>query len=567
MRLHVILRFITAGFLLIFIDLFYLQIVRGGYFFRQSESNSIRVIPFEGRRGLILDRNGRVLAANEKSFCVSIIPQEQKDRKEVFRFLSRVLDVDAPVLEARFSVNRTASFSPVIVAQDITRLQAIVIEESAFRFPGLLVMERYRRKYPCGAAGAHVIGYVGKADEDKMRLIREYGYSADDLVGYTGVEEYFDDELRARPGGRQIQVNSRGQQMRLLSMRESSEGKTLVLTVDQDIQAAAHQALAGRRGAVVVLDPSTGEVLGMVSSPAYDPNDFSRRDDRVRAGAYLKDSAAPLLNRAVGSQFPPGSVFKVPVTLAGLQEHRIKPTTIFDCPGYFDLGNRRFTFHHAYGKQDLIEAMGHSANEYFFHIGLMLGADLIARYASLFALGERTGIDIPYEVKGSIPRRGAFTHWYAGDTANMSIGQGYILTTPIQLARLMAAVETEGRLVVPHVRLSLGGVENGVTRVPERRVDLRPEVWKGVKLALRAVVKMPSGTAHALDLPGIEVYGKTGTAQAGAGKSDHAWFAGVVKTGKRTFAFSLLLEHDGSSAFACAAARDMLLNLQSRGKI
>ncbi len=274
-----------------------------------------------------------------------------------------------------------------------------------------------------------------------------------------------------------------------------------------------------------------------------------------------------MLNRAVGSQFPPGSVFKIPVTLGGLQERKIKPTTIFDCPGYFDLGNRHFKFHHAYGRQDLIEAMGHSANEYFFHIGLLLGPDMIARYASLFALGERTGVDIPYEVKGVIPRRGAFTHWYPGDTANMSIGQGYILTTPIQLARLMAAVENEGRLVVPHIKMSLGGVENGMAGALERSVTLRPEVWKGVKLALRAVVKMPDGTAHVLDLPGIEVYGKTGTAQAGAGRSDHAWFAGVVKTQKRTFVFSILLEHDGSSAYACAAAREMLLDLQSRGKI
>ena len=567
MRIHVILRFIAAGFILILLGLFYLQVVRGGYFFRQSVTNSIRIIPFEGRRGLILDRNGKVLAANEKSFCVSVIQQDQKDRKELFRFLARALGIDAQVLESRVARNRVASFSPVLVAQDITRLQAIVIEESAFKYPGLLVMENYRRLYPCGAAGAHVVGYVGKADEAKMRVIEEYGYSAEDPVGYTGAEEYFDDDLRAQPGGRQIQVNSRGQQVRLLSMREPAEGKTLVLTVDQDIQKAAHQALAGRKGAVVVLDPGNGEVLGMVSSPAFDPNDFSRRDDRSRAGAYLKDIASPLLNRAVGSQFPPGSVFKIPVTLAGLQERRIEPTTIFDCPGYFDLGNRRFKFHHAYGQQDLIEAMGHSANEYFFHVGLLLGPDMIARYAALFALGERTGVDVPYEVKGAIPHRSTFTHWFPGDTANMSIGQGYILTTPIQLARLMAAVESEGRLVVPHVKLSLGGVETGTSSAPERFVTLRPEVWKGVKLALHAVVKMPDGTAHVLDLPGIEVYGKTGTAQAGAGRSDHAWFAGVVKTEKRTFAFAILLEHDGSSAFACAAARDMLLDLQSQGKL
>ena len=566
MRINIVRNIIIGLFSLIVFDLVYLQVIRGGYFFRQSESNSIRIIPFEGKRGRILDRHGKVLADNKKSFCIAIMPQDQKDKKDVFRFLSGVVNVDAQALEARFKKNRLTPFSPVVVAEDISRPQAIVVEENIYKYPGLLTLERYRRYYPNGEAGGHVIGYVGKVDEERMREIQAYGYSPDEPVGYSGIEERYNDELRAEPGGRQIQVNSRGQQVRLLSVREPAAGKDVVLTIDQTIQRAAYEALEGRRGAAVVLDPDNGEVLALVSSPAFDPNDFAQRDDRSRAAAYLKDKDAPLINRAVSGQFPPGSVFKIPVSLAGLQERKFKPTDTFNCPGYFDLGNRHFTFSHAFGMQDFIQAMGHSANEYFFHIGLALGPDLIARYASFFGLGERTGIDLPYEVKGAIPRRGAFAQWFPGDTANMSIGQGYVLTTPIQLARMMAVVENEGRFVDPYVTASVGGSATAHIR-SFRMLSLRPEVWVTVKHGLRAVVKMDTGTAHMLDLPGLDIYGKTGTAQAAAGKSDDAWFAGVVKSPKAKFVFVIFLEHGGSSANAGLASKNMLQTLQAEGKL
>ncbi|MEI8013071.1 MAG: penicillin-binding transpeptidase domain-containing protein, partial [Candidatus Omnitrophota bacterium] len=509
---------------------------------------------------------GEVLADNKRSFCVALLPQDIKDKHEVFRFLAEVLNIKLTQIEARYKKNRVASFSPVIVARDIVRQQAIKIEENAYQYPGLLVIEDFRRQYPFGAVTAHATGYVGRATEARMRRIEAYGYSTDDPVGYSGVEEYYDDDLRGAPGGRQIQVNSRGKQVRLLSMRAPADGRDLVLTIDIDIQQAAYEALGGRKGSFVAIDPANGEVLALVSSPSFDPNDFSSREDRSQAAAYLKDDALPLLNRAVSAQFPPGSVFKIPVAAGGLQERKIKEETTFDCPGYFDLGKRRYKFPHAYGAQDLIQAIAHSANEYFFHIGLALGPEVMLRYASLFALGERTGIDLPYEVKGSVPRHTAFKQWFRGDTANMSIGQGYVLVTPVQLARLMAAVENEGQIPSVHLKKSLGGVENAA-HLSSQVVVLRPEVWGTLKKGLHEVVMMDNGTAHVLNIPGIEVYGKTGTAQAGSGKDDHASFAGVVKTPLRTFAFVLLLENGGSSANACLAVKEMLLNLQSRGKI
>jgi penicillin-binding protein 2 len=566
MRIQVIRNIIIALFLFIAFDLFYLQVIRGGYFHRLGQNNSIRVIPFEGRRGRILDRESRILVDSEKSFHAVIIPQDLGKDRSVFYFLSTVLNEDAGAIEKRYLKGRLTPFSPVTVAAGISRQQAIKIEESTYRYPGLVVLEKYRRNYICDESCAHVLGYVGKADPFKMQRIAEYGFSAEEFVGYSGVEEAFDDTLRGAPGGRQIEVDSRGRQVRLLSMRDPSDGEDLVLTIDRSIQRASYAALAGRRGAVVVLDPDNGEVLALVSAPSFDPNAFADRDKRNLVAGYLQDRSSPLLNRAISASFPPGSVFKSSVAAGGLEERKIKPSTVFNCPGYFTVGNRVFRSPHAWGDQDLIQAMGHSANEYFFRVGLMLGPDLIARYAKGFGLGEKTGIDLPYEARGHIPQGTEFLRWFKGDTANLAIGQGSILVTPLQLARELSVIANEGRFVTPHIVKTIGGVEAcTVCHASPRFISLRKDVWADLKQALYAPVQMDTGTAHILELEGMDTFGKTGTAQARAGQEDHAWFAGVTTTSKRRIAYCVLLEHGGSSANACLVIKEILLSLQEQG--
>jgi penicillin-binding protein 2 len=565
-RTNILRNMIFALFALIAVDLFYLQIIRGGYFARLSQNNSLRIISVDGPRGRILDRNGRILAESVKGYEVAVMPQDVKDRRALFGFLADVLKADAASLERKFDRNRANPFTPVVIADGLNREEAIVLAENAYLYPGLLVNERYRRQYPQGDAGAHILGYVGKIDPGRMQELVNNGISGPELVGYTGVEEALDDKLRGGPGGREVEVNSRGREVRVLSVREPSPGAEVALTIDERIQAAASDELSGRRGAFVMMDPSTGEVLAMVSSPAYDPNVFVDPEKRRRLPDYLTDTRSPMVNRAFGAAFTPGSVFKVPVSFAGLEEKKITPSTTFHCPGYFELGGRRFTFAHAYGDQNFIEAMAHSANEYFFYTGLMLGPQPIAEYARRFGLGERTGLDLPHETKGNIPsgvfRRG----WFKGDTVNMAIGQGAVLVTPLQLARMMSAVENGGYVLRPRLIKSVGGIE---TSSPPalRRLVFRSDVWEAMRQALRAVVRMPTGTASGLDIDGLDIYGKTGTAQTAPGKGDHAWFAGVVRGTKRTASFCLFLEHGGSSHNAVQAVRNILLQLKEGGVI
>ena len=248
MRLNVIRNIILVMMFLIVVDLFYMQVIRGGYFAHLSLSNSIRVVPFEGARGRIFDRNGKILADSIKEYHAVVIPQDVRDKKALFSFIADVVGVETSVIEKRYLRNRLTPFSPITLSDGITRPQAIRIEENAFRFPGLFVLEKFSRRYPYGASSAHLVGYVGKADPFNVKKIAEYGFSAEEVVGYSGVEEYYDEVLRGIPGGRQIEVNSRGQQTQLLSVREPSNGKNIVLTIDEDMQRAAHSALAGRHG-------------------------------------------------------------------------------------------------------------------------------------------------------------------------------------------------------------------------------------------------------------------------------------------------------------------------------
>lgn len=608
MRVNVLRNIIFLMFLAIVLNLFYLQVIRGRYFFRLSQNNSLRVVAIDGPRGSILDRNGQVLAESVQTYEAAVMPQDVTNKPALFRFLAGVLQAESAGLQRKFERNRANPFSPVVIADGLSREQAIALAEGAYLYPGLMVGERFRRRYPNSSVGAHVLGYVGRIDPDKLQELLNNGISVPDTVGYTGVEEALDEELRGIPGGREVEVNSRGREVRVVGLREPGRGRDVVLTIDQRIQSAAYDVLAERRGGFVMMDTSTGEVLALVSSPAYDPNVFSGLGRHTRPSEYLTDDRAPMLNRAFGAAFTPGSVFKIPVSFAGLEEKKIRLMTTFNCPGYFEIGNRRAVFAHAYGIQNLLEAVAHSANEYFFYTGLALGAETVIDYARRFGLGERTGIDLPYEAKGNLPSATALHKgWFKGDTLNLSIGQGTTLTTPLQLARMLAAVENGGYILRPRVIRSVGGIDAAApkgtrslstllsekVRVPffqasvesvgngntasvnpaaknqaaVRIISFRQDVWSAMQQSLRAVVKMPTGTANALDIDGLYIYGKTGTAQTAPGKPDHAWFAGVVRGPRQNFSFCMFLEHGGSSHNAVQASQEILLRLMAESLI
>ena len=560
MRQKIIRLTILSLFALVAMDLIYLQVVRGKYFYSLSTNNRIRVVPTDAQRGRILDRNGIPMAENRLSFDVAVIPQDIQDKNKLFDFLSGILGIEKNKLLRQFWQRKVTPFAPVVIAGDVDKKTAMVLEENRFRFPGLYIQEDFRRYYPFGEVAAHVLGYVGKINRVKMEKLEEYGYTPLSVIGYSGVEEYYDQYLVGKEGGQQIEVNSRGRQVRLLGSRQPQKGQDIQLTIDMQIQQITDEVLKGHHGAIIVMDLDTGEILAMSSSPAYDPNIFSNRRLSYKIGELQTDPASPLLNRAIKGQYPPGSVFKVVDSVAGLMTGKITPEMEIHSPGYYQLGRRRFHGTAPPGMYNMGKAIERSCNVYFYNVGLLVGPEALSNYARMFGLGQLTDIDLPFEEKGFVPgpeaRRRQGRQWYKGDTLNFSIGQGELLTTPIQITRMMATVALNGREVQPHLIKRIGD-QKIVGDLAVRQLPIPPEVFKEVKEGLRRVVHGTIGTARNLDMPGLEISGKTGTAQSVSNKNNHAWFAGFETTSRPRMAFCVFLEYGGSSHHSAAMAREM----------
>ncbi len=570
MRIKIIENIILFFIGTIVVALIYMQTIKGEYYYDLSVNNRIRVIPVEGPRGRIFDRRGLVLADNHLAYNVAVVAQDLQDTDSLFNFLGRVLKKDPISLKKQFLHKRKTPFDPVVLARDIDLRTIFAIEENRFQYPGLVIEKTYERNYPFAQTDAHAVGYVGKINADEAEVLEDYGYNLQSVVGKMGVERTYDSILRGGLGGRQIEINNRGQEVRLLSLKEPVQGKDIGLTIDQRIQSAADDLLASRPGAVVVMDLANGDLLGMVSSPSFDPNAFVNKNLQGKVLSYIHDPRALLLNRVVASSYPPGSVFKIPVALAAIELKRIAPDVTFQCPGYYMLGKRRFGCAHVHGSEDLNQAIAHSCNVYFFHVGQMVTAHVIQQYAKAFGLGRVTGVDLPFEASGQVPAGSRPGHpWYTGNTLNFSIGQGDTLTTPLQLTVMMAAVANDGVILRPRIVRSVDHKDlpsPNISRLPT--VRLHDNTWHIVQRGLRSVITDPEGTAHELnDLAGMTIYGKTGTAQAGTNKANHAWFVGYVHSPRNNLAFCVFLEHGGSSTNAVEVTHGLLSRMQSQGII
>ncbi len=569
MRIKIIRIVIISLFILIAMDLVYVQAIRGWYFYHLSMNNRIRIVPLEGWRGRIKDRNGTILADRRIAYNVMVAPQDIHDREELFQFLSGVLKVDSEKIAKRYAQKKYAPFAPVTVAEDVSRDQAIILEENKYLYPSLIVQEGFKRSYPLKKNSAHVLGYVGKINRARKERFKEYGYSPQSIIGYSGVEEYYDAYLKGGEGGLQIEVNSRGQQVRLLSLKEPTKGKDITLTVDSNIQQVALESLGDKTGTIIVMDVDNGEILGMTSFPAYDPNIFVRTDKRKKLSALFRSRSAPLLNRAIKGLFPPGSVFKIAVAVGALDSQKITPHTTYNCKGFYELGGRKFRCTHTHGPQDLIQSIANSCNVYYYRLAILLGSDVIHRYAKQLGFGNLTYIDLPYEESGSMLTRRQRSlrgkgRWHAGDTLNLAIGQGDLLVTPLQLVRMIATVFNDGVEVQPHVIKAIDDAEVDQYDF-KRRLRIDQNALENVQKGMRAAVTSFSGTAHVLSLEQLYVAGKTGTAQTSGGQESHAWFVGYAKGEKRNIAFCVFLEHGGSSRNACLVARQLLLGMK-KGK-
>jgi len=575
-RIHRTTLLVTVALLLLLMRFWYLQILEGRYYATLSTHNRLRLRLVEAPRGFILDRSGAVIVENRPSFSVYVIPDDVPDVDEAARAIGALLRQAPEEVAAKIRAGQTRPASPVLVAREVSEPTMVAIEERKMNLPGVSVRVHPTRAYLDGDVAAHLLGYVSEVSQEQLYQEEYRDFQPGETVGQTGVERLFDAFVRGINGREEIEVDARGRLVRLLDRLEPQSGFNLVLTLDAKLQNAAEKAFAGKRGAVVAMHPQTGEILAWVSRPSHDPNLFAQRLSRESWERLIADPAHPLQNRPLQAQYAPGSILKLVVMAAGLETGALTPGTAFTCPGSFTLGAVTFDDWEkgGHGRQDLMQAVAHSCNVYFYQAALKTGIDAIARVAREFGLGQKTGIAaVADEATGLVPtpawkRKVLGESWYPGDTVITGIGQGMILVTPLQIVTMVAAIANGGTLhrpwMVKRVESWGGEVVTAYGPEPVRKVNLRPEVLELLREGMLRVVE--EGTGRAARVRGVQVAGKTGTAQVvrkEAGISgqtkDHGWFVAFAPYTDPEIAIVVIAENAGfGGVVAAPVARAVL---------
>jgi penicillin-binding protein 2 len=521
-RLTGVQYLVLAIFLVLAYGLWRLQVMRSDEYALLAEKNRIRNVPILAPRGKIFDREGRIIVDNYPSFSALLLRDSSRDLNADADLISSGLHLNAD--EVRQRIRRFAAlpqYQPIFLKEDITQDELAFIESHKNELPELETIMSHRRLYPRNGFVAHLVGYVGEVTEDMLNQPQFELYSPGDVVGVSGVEKQYNNILMGKNGSRRAIVDSRGREVGRLDETPAEPGKQLKLTLDLDLQIAAEQAIEGKNGAIVAMDPHTGEILAMVSRPTFNPNDFAAKISRDEWNKLVNDPDKPLLNKAIQAQLAPGSTFKIIMATAGWQEG-IAQTLNVHCNGGATFYGRRFGcwVKGGHGPVDFPKAIYQSCDVFFYTLAEKLGIDRIAKYATAFGLGQKTGIDLPNEVSGVMPSeewkiRNFKQKWFAGETISVGIGQGAVALTPVQLMRAISAISTDGRMVVPHVinptDLPAGYVE--ATRYTEvKNIPIDPTGWNTITDAMGRVL-LPEGTAPSAHVPGIDIAGKTGSAQ------------------------------------------------------
>ncbi len=560
---------ILVIFLVLGFRLAKLQVASSDEYETLAERNRIRTIPILAPRGKILDREGRIIVDNYPSFSVLLLRDQNKETAADLEQIAQGLHMSVDDIKARLRKFQSApGFQPIVLKDDITPDELAFIESHRNELPQLETIMVHRRLYPRNGFMAHVIGYVGEVSEQMLDLPQYELHDPGDIVGKSGIEQSYNAVLMGKDGSRRALVNSRGKEVGRLSETSAVPGKQLKLTIDLDLQIAAEEALegTGNNGAVVALDPRSGEVLAMASRPTFDPNSFAVRITRDEWNRLVTDEGKPLLNKAIQAQLAPGSVFKIIMAMAGLQEG-ISDDMVVNCGGGKDFYGRFFKCwvvaeRRTHGVVEISKAIYQSCDTYFYTLAERLGIGRIAQYATAVGLGKKTGIDLPQEVSGVMPSeewkvRNFKQKWYAGETISVGIGQGAVATTPIQLARAIGGIAMGGTLRRPHLANPSDLPEGfrqlaGSAQPDEVKVELDPRNWERITDAMVEVVN-PIGTAPSAHLKDIDFAGKTGSAQviSNTGKAragshhkfkDNGWFVGFAPRRNPDVVVAVLLE-------------------------
>ena len=585
-----LVQYLTLGiFLLLATGFWQLQIQRPEYYTALAAQNRVKNLPILAPRGRILDREGRVIASSYPSFSILLLREQMRNHRNL-PLIATGLRIPLKELQARLHRFRTAPpYEPVVIREDVTSRDLAFLEAHRDDLPELEAVMVQRRLYPRGGFAAHVLGYLGEVSEDDLNRAEFAGYRPGAIVGKNGLERQYNDILMGKDGLRRIVVNSIGGEVGRLDEKPAVHGQPLRLTLDLDLQVAAEVAMEDKKGALVALDPRTGEVLALVSRPAYNPNNFAIRISNQEWTRLTQDPDLPLLNRAIQAQLAPGSVYKIFLATAALEEEVLTEKTSFYCSGGAVFYGRYFRCWRkgGHGRVTLHRAIVQSCDVFFYNVGRRLGIEKMAYYSKRLGLGSPTGIDLPYEEEGVMPspewkRRLFREKWYAGETISVAIGQGSVAMTPLQLAYAVGGIASGGvfrrpRLVFfSEIQRHRPGTNLDADPDTDLDTDL-DEVWRfplregtieQVTLGMYGVVNEPGGTGRRARIEGVDVAGKTGTAQlaslkvaSASGASnlrDNAWFVGAAPRRNPEIVVVCLLEHGGHGYLAAPIVREVI---------
>jgi penicillin-binding protein 2 len=569
-------------FFVFFVRLWYLQVIKGQEFQLLSENNRIRLIRITAVRGMIMDRKGRVLADNRPSFNVMVTPEDVDDLKDLTRRLSQLLTLSPQEIARTIKDRDRPPFQSVPIKRDVAWEELSLVKSHQLDLPGVEIQIEPIRTYPHDTVAAHVLGYVGEINRDELQ--KRKGYQMGDRIGKSGVELIWEKDLRGVDGGRQVEVDAVGREIRVLKEVPPVAGNNLYLTIDLDLQRYGEQLLGKRAGVIIAMDPLTGEILAFCSSPPFRPAVFAEGISTPEWESLVSDPLHPLQNRGIQGLYPPGSVFKIVTAAAALEEGAIQPDTPFYCNGTYYLGKRAYQCWKSsgHGVVRFYRGLVESCDVYFYNVGKKVGVNLLSKYAKGFGLGRPTGIDLPDEKAGLVPttawkRERLDRPWYPGETISMAIGQSYLLVTPLQLLNLISSIANGGALLKPQIARRVEDLDKKtVQEYPPQEVKKIPissETLGELREALGGVIQEDAGTGRAARIKGMEIAGKTGTAQVvrlkGPGGRqrleetpyalrDHAWFVAYVPA-HTPLAVVVLVEHGGHGGSAAAPlAREMI---------
>ncbi|HTC75693.1 MAG TPA: penicillin-binding protein 2, partial [Edaphobacter sp.] len=525
-KLHSVQYLVALILALLLAGLWRLQVLNSESFRSLAEANRVRKVPILAPRGKLFDREGRLIVDNYPSVSCYLLREQVKDPEVDLPLISQGLHIPLEQIQSTLRRYQIApKYQPIPLKLDITPDEQAFIAAHRDELPELETRDEQRRLYPGDGFAAHLIGYVGEVSEQMLANDDRYAlYSPGDVVGRSGVEATYDPLLRGVDGSRDIIVDSHGRELGHLGQELAIPGKDLRLTIDLDIQIAAEKALEGKVGAIVAMDPHTGEILAMASRPTFDPNQFSVRLTKNYWNEILNNPDHPLLNKTIQAQLAPGSTFKIIMSLAGLQEN-IAQTMHVGCNGGAEFYGHFYACDRHHGAVDINNAIPYSCDTFYYTLANRLGIDTIAKYATSVGIGQKTGIDLPDEVAGTMPStawklKTQHEKWYAGEVISVGIGQGAVTATPIQLARALSGIASGGVLRRPHVVFTdevppqmLQTIHENFPGSGDATISLTTENWQLITDAMSNVTSSPIGTAYVAHLDGVDFAGKTGTAQ------------------------------------------------------